>query len=112
MINTFTQDPELQVLAHSVIWLIAFNSFPDALKGMLRGAIKGLGIQNQVIYINLAGHWLINLNLQYFLAFRFGYGMLGMWIAKTVMETFVCVSYLLVIEHRDWNKSIEESNER
>jgi Na+-driven multidrug efflux pump len=79
---------------------------------MLKGAIRGLGIQSQVIYINLTGHLLINLSLQYLLAFKFGLRMHGMWIAKGVLGTFICASYLLVIELRDWNKSIEESNQR
>jgi Na+-driven multidrug efflux pump len=47
----------------SVIWLISFNTFPDGFKGMLKGIIKALGIQVYCIYINILGHWCINLTL-------------------------------------------------
>ena len=64
--NLDNDEPTLDVVipvVTSVIWLISFNTFPDGFKGMLKGIIKALGIQVYCIYINILGHWCINLTL-------------------------------------------------
>ena len=59
----FTNDPSLQHMAISVIWIISFSTFPDGFKGMLKGVIRALGLQAATVYINTVGHWCINLTL-------------------------------------------------
>ena len=63
LVSLFTQRDEIIALVSGVIWLISFNTFPDGFKGMLKGIIKALGIQSYCIYINILGHWCINLTL-------------------------------------------------
>ena len=72
---------------------------------MLKGVIRALGIQSKAVYINLCGHWVINMSLQYLLTYRLGWGMLGMWTAKVVMETYVFIAYSILISTFDWNKA-------
>jgi multidrug resistance protein, MATE family len=112
IIGIFTTDPELSRLALSVIWLLSISSFPDGFKGMQKGVVRALGIQYVAVYINIAGHWCINLTLQYLLAFYFGLGMLGMWISKCVLEIFIFLSYSTIIWKADWDKIAEKASER
>lgn len=112
MVGLFTQNEKILNLAVSAIWIVSINTFPDAFKGMQRGVIRGLGIQKVTAYVNILCHWLINLSFQYLLAFRLGWGVEGMWIAKTVMEFSILIGYSTIIYLHDWQKSVEECQER
>jgi Na+-driven multidrug efflux pump len=90
-----------------VIWLISFNTFPDGFKGMLKGVIKALGIQHKCVYVNITGHWLINMTLLYLLPFYFGLGIQGMWMAKLVLEWYIFIAYYLMIKHIDWGAVVK-----
>ena len=59
----FNTPEEEMDLIRGCIWLISFSTFPDGFKGMLMGIIKALGIQWYIAFINIGGHWLINLTL-------------------------------------------------
>jgi Na+-driven multidrug efflux pump len=96
----------------SVIWLISFNTFPDGFKGMLKGVIKALGIQKYCIYINISGHWCINLTLQWYLGVKMGMGIKGLWVAKLILEAYIFSAYCLMIYFSDWAKISEESAKR
>ena len=91
-----TPDREMDLIK-GCIWLISFSTFPDGFKGMLKGIIKALGIQWYIAFINIGGHWLINLTLQIYLGIYCGYGILGLWTAKVVLEFYVLTSYYLLI---------------
>ena len=59
----FTSDQNLLESALSVTWVLTFSTFPDGFKGMLKGVIRALGIQHLALFVNLVGHWIINLSL-------------------------------------------------
>jgi MATE family multidrug resistance protein len=102
LICMFTKDQKLIDLAESVIWILTFSTFPDGYKGMLKGVVRAIGIQHIALYVNLMGHWVINLSLQYLLAFYFEMRMPGMWFAKLFLEYFIMISYLIVLSRYDW----------
>lgn len=79
---------------------------------MLKGVIKALGRQNKAVYLNLSGHWVVNLSLVYLFAFRLNLGIIGFWLAKLVLEIYICSAYLIMINMQDWEKIIYESKER
>ena len=83
--------------ALSVIWMISFNTFPDGFKGMLKGVIKALGIQHKCVYVNISGHWIINMSLLYLLPFYFEMGIVGMWTAKVILEWYIFLAYFTLI---------------
>ena len=63
-------------------------------------------------YVNLVCHWGVNLTCQYLFTFKLGWGVEGMWVAKTVMEVCILAGYTIVIEMHDWRQSIFESRQR
>lgn len=63
IVYAFTTDEEVRATAIKVIWVISLSNFPDGYKGMLKGVIRALGLQSRAVYINIAGHWCINLTL-------------------------------------------------
>ena len=112
IVSVFSKDQNLLNLAVGAIWIVSINTFPDAFKGMQKGVIRGLGIQKATAYVNVLCHWCINLTLQYLLAFKLGWGVEGMWIAKTIMECCIFIGYTTMIQCHDWQRSVELSQKR
>ena len=70
---------------------------PDSYKGMTRGTIKGLGLQDYLVILNLSGHWFLNLSLMLFLGFYFKLGILGFWLSKLALEIFLNIVYFILV---------------
>ena len=70
---------------------------PDSYKGMIRGTIKGLGLQENLVILNLSGHWCLNLTLMLLLGFYFELGLFGFWLSKLALEIFLNIVYLMLV---------------
>ena len=84
--------------------LMLFNIFPDLFKGMLKGIIKALGIQAKAVKVHIICHWFIFMTLIYVFAFRWKWGLPGMFMAKICLEYCIISSYLLIIKFSDWDQ--------
>jgi Na+-driven multidrug efflux pump len=104
IVKLFTDKENIINISLSIIWLISFNTFPDGYKGMLKGIIKALGLQKICVYVNIGGHWCINLTLQWFFAFYLKLGLVGIWYAKLCLEAYIVVAYFAIIQCADWQK--------
>ena len=102
ILRWFTNEEGVLSLTLQIIWLNCIILFPDSYKGMIRGTIKGLGLQQKVVLINLFGHWCLNLSLLLILGFYFKLGIFGFWFAKLVLELFLNCAYLRVVIQADW----------
>ena len=94
------------------MWVFSLNTFPDCYKGMLKGIIKALGIQNKAAYINISGHWCINITLQLYLGFHLNMGLEGIWIAKVVNEFYIAAMYIIVLRITDWDEKAQAALDR
>ena len=112
LILIFTEHGQTIEKINTVIWIISFNTFPDCYKGMLKGIIKALGVQKYCAYINISGHWCINLTLQYYLGFYLEMGLKGLWLAKLVNEFYIMVMYSLLTAYTDWDRISTEARNR
>ena len=70
---------------------------PDSYKGMIRGTIKGLGLQENLVILNLSGHWCLNLTLMLLLGFYFELGLFGFWLSKLALEIFLNIVCLMLV---------------
>ena len=93
----YTGDPSIQDIAYNLLFVLYFSTFPDCYKGMLKGVIRALALQNKAVYVNLSGHWLVNLTSMYFFAFYMEMGIIGLWYSKLVLECYIFVMYLVII---------------
>ena len=64
---------------------------------MIRGTIKGLGLQENLVILNLSGHWCLNLTLMLLLGFYFELGLFGFWLSKLALEIFLNIVYLMLV---------------
>ena len=105
----YTEDEKIVETASKVSIVLMFSTFPDTYKAMLRGMIKALGLQKKGVYINLSGHWFINLTSMYYFCFVKNYQLYGLWYSKLILEFYIALVYLLLIYLWDWQKTIEIS---
>ena len=89
-------------LTLGIVWLNCLIVIPDSYKGMIRGIIKGLGLQEHLMFLNLSGHWCLNLTLMILLGFYFKLGILGFWVSKLALEIFLSTVYLILATQANW----------
>jgi MATE family multidrug resistance protein len=96
IMDVFTTD---QVVIDTGITLLgvaaAFQLF-DGLQVVATGALRGGGDTRTPMVANFIGHWLIGLPLGYILCFRFGHGVLGVWIGLCAGLVSVAVALIAV----------------
>jgi Na+-driven multidrug efflux pump len=108
IISLYTNDELLREEAYKALTIFYFNIYPDVYKGMLKGVIKALGIQKKCVYVNLFCHWLIYPLASSIFVFKFNWGIIGIWTAKTTLEFFILFWYSFIVQITDWDKVTEE----
>jgi MATE family multidrug resistance protein len=96
LIHAFTRDPAVLELGVSLLFVAAVFQLFDGLQGVTTGALRGLGNTHTAMLWNLAGHWLVGLPLGYYLCFRLGLGVIGLWWGLSVGLMICGVALLLV----------------
>lgn len=57
----------------------AVYQLPDGLYGVASGALRGLGMQPRLLWVNLGGFWGIGILLGFLLTFKAHIGIVGLW---------------------------------
>jgi MATE family multidrug resistance protein len=79
LVRTFTTDPAVVQIGTALLFVAAAFQLFDGVQGVTTGALRGLGDTHTAMFWNLGGHWIVGLPLGYFLCFRRGYGVVGLW---------------------------------
>jgi multidrug resistance protein, MATE family len=79
LIGAFTSDNGVLRIGIALLAVAAVFQLFDGLQVVGTGVLRGLGDTRTPMFWNLAGHWVIGLPLAYSLAFRFGFGVTGLW---------------------------------
>lgn len=92
--------------------LFNINVFPDLFKGMLKGVISALGIQDRAIWVHLVGHWTVYPLCIWYFAFSEEMGFIGLWISKISLEFTILAGYTLIIKMSNWEEIAEIAAKR
>jgi MATE family multidrug resistance protein len=79
LVRAFTSDPAVVRIGTALLFVAAAFQLFDGVQGVTTGALRGLGDTQTAMFWNLGGHWIVGLPLGYFLCFRRGYGVVGLW---------------------------------
>jgi len=88
----YSSDPAVLLIAAQVFPLAAAFQLSDGTQVVASGLLRGMGRPDASAVVNFVGYYLLALPLAYALAFRWGYGLIGVWLALVFGLTLVAVS--------------------
>ena len=102
VIAGYTSNDTIISRCKQVMHLIIVYLLVDSMKGVFKGTGKAMGLYKVLIAPNLFCSWIVNLILVGYFAFYKGYGLIGIWLGKTLSDLMVGVLYHMTIEKVDW----------
>lgn len=72
-------DPQVALMAAGLLVLAALFQFPDGIQVVCAGALRGLKDTAWPSVITVIAYWVLAFPLAWWLAFRWGYGVPGLW---------------------------------
>jgi len=85
----FNHDDEVVREVAKILPLVALFQVVDGLSAMTGGVLRAKGQQNVGAWLNLVGYYILGFPLGLLLAFKLGYGLIGLWLGLTVALIFV-----------------------
>lgn len=79
-LEIFTEEEALLRVGTAVLFICALFQPFDGCQTVATGALRGLGETRIPMLWNLAGHWALGLPVGYALCFRYGWGVVGLWV--------------------------------
>jgi len=101
ILRIFTRDAGVLAMGASLLAIAAVFQLFDGVQTVLTGALRGLGNTRLPMWANFVGYWLIGLPLGYYLCFRGGYGLIGLWWGLTLALVLISLT-LLSAWQRHW----------
>ena len=94
IIDIFTKDKSLVDKIHSNYYMILICFVPELSRGMLKGPLRSLGLQNRAIYFNLIFQGIVMMVLIIYFGFLNDdtSGLIGIWIANTITGMLISLS--------------------
>jgi MATE family multidrug resistance protein len=96
ILRIFTLDPTVIRTGTVLLAIAAAFQLFDGTQTVLTGALRGLGNTRTPMLVNLAGYYVLGLPLGWWLCFRAGYGLNGLWTGLTA--ALVAIALCLLVE--------------
>jgi MATE family multidrug resistance protein len=90
----FNQDPAVAKEVAYIMPLVAMFQIFDGLGSVTGAILRAKGQQDVGALLNFIGYYIIGIPLGLLLAFKFGMGLMGLWLGLTVALTFCAFSGL------------------
>jgi len=100
----YTIDEDIASLSTNLLELYVIFGVADGIQMIFHGIIKGLGKQKYASWAALIILYPFNIPFAYYLAFKFGYGIYGLWysqISVVYLLTFTYVTIIAIIHWQD-----------
>lgn len=97
-IKLFTAETAVIAIGAQLLGVAAAFQLFDGLQVATTGALRGLGETRMPMLISLVGYWVSGLPLGWWLCFRGGYGVIGLWLGLALSLCLVGTA-LLVLWH-------------
>ena len=93
--------------------MFLLNILPDCMRGMLFGCLQALGLQHRVTRYHFWLHCLALPALLYIYALKCCTNkLLGIWLAKTAVDSILFLAYYLEIKMANWHAIANEASKR
>jgi len=96
----FSPDPRVIHIGATLLLVAAVFELFDGLQTVATGSLRGLGDTRTPMVTNLLSYWAIGLPVGYVLCFRFGWGVVGLWIGLCLGLILIGSILLFTWNHR------------
>ncbi|MDQ6704971.1 MAG: MATE family efflux transporter, partial [Acidobacteriota bacterium] len=93
--RVFTTDPAVIKMGAALLMVAAVFELFDGIQTVVTGALRGAGDTRTAMICHLLCYWILGLPLGYFLAFRRGWGALGLWAG--LCAALIAIGLILLI---------------
>jgi MATE family multidrug resistance protein len=100
LMRIYSSSPGVLKLGVPLFGLAGLFQIFDGVQGVATGALRGVGETRIPMFANLIGYWFFGLPLGYFLCFKIGWGIYGLWTGLTLALIAISV-VLLAVWRRD-----------
>jgi multidrug resistance protein, MATE family len=83
VVGRFIEDAAVIAVGAALLKLGAIFELFDGLQATATGALRGLGDTKAPMIAHMAGYWVVGLPTSYWLCFRAGWGVRGIWVGLT-----------------------------
>ncbi|MDQ6701427.1 MAG: MATE family efflux transporter [Acidobacteriota bacterium] len=105
--RVFATDPAVIKMGAALLMVAAVFELFDGIQTVVTGALRGAGDTRTPMICHLVCYWLLGLPLGYFLAFRLGWGAVGLWAG--LCAALIVIGVILLIawyrKARTWTES-------
>ena len=104
----YVSDPEVIIIAAPLLIIAGFFQLSDGVQVVCLGALRGLhDVKIPSLFIFIA-YWIIGLPLGYFLAFKIGWGGVGVWTGLLIGLTLTAMA--MVLRFHLLSKSLKQTS--
>lgn len=107
--KVFTSSKDILKISDHILIMVAINQIPDSFNVLGAGILRGQGRQRIGSILNLISYYVIALPIGYSLAFKFQYGLVGLWTGLILGVLFLAGSELVCICRSNWPKILQDS---
>ena len=112
IIGLYVADEQLTDAIALYVWIMCLNTGPELFKGYLKGVFKAFAMQHKALWINMSGCWLVQPILVWLFAFKADLRLKGIFISKALMEIYLLVFSITIIQMQSWDQVVENARER
>src|SRR3954462_7382074 len=96
LLRLFTSDERLIAIGTRLLMVAAAFQLFDGTQAVATGVLRGVGGTRTAMFINVIGYWAFGLPVGYALCFRYGWGVIGLWIGLSAGLVVVAVALTIV----------------
>ena len=106
LVDRVTDSKDLQAQLESVYSLFVLNVFLDSMRAMLKGVLRGVGIQNTVLPYHILLQGMVLPGAMYGLAFTeiIEEPNVGVWAAVSIVDGLLMLAYWGRVLNSDWHE--------
>jgi len=109
----FSNDQDVAKLVSELIPISCIFMMGDAVQATIGGALRGLGRQRLVLWLNILGFWIFAVPIGSILTFQFDLGVHGLWWGMVVGIYGACLIGIGILRfHVDWQSEAKKAIKR
>lgn len=110
--SLFSEAPEVTNISNQILILVGLNQIVDSFNVLGAGILRSQGRQRIGSILNLISYYVVALPLGYILAFKFDFGLKGLWLGLICGVIFLTSTEAICVYSSNWALILKESDER